>query len=151
MRSVNPANKSYCLQEICESNFHKLLRLAPDLFEIEKGATALVKGNPLLHLTILDRGPYTLTVELTHSFEHEEDDFSEPAVKIRVYIDAKSVEVLRDHFRPQVSDLLRHTKNHRLVLDYKWSINYFLEKWLNHCLQKGYRFSTKRDVAYEMI
>ncbi len=151
MLSLNPVNKSYCLQEVCESNFRRLLKLAPELLAIERDAIALVDGNPVLHLKILDRGPYTLTVELTHSFEHEQDGFSEPAVKLRVYIDAKSVEVLRDHYRPQASDIFRHTGNHRVVLDYKWSINYFLEKWLKHCLLKGYCFCTNPDVAYETV
>jgi len=116
---------------------------------MDTSATAMACGNPELYLKILDRNPYTLTVELTHCFDSDTDDLLEPAVKIRIYTDTKSAEVLRDHNRPLVSHALRHTTNEHKILDYKWSINYFLEKWLNHCLQLGYCFSTTEAVKYE--
>ena len=151
MQSLNPVNKSYCLQEVCESNFTKLLRLAPNLYQIDKSAIAMAGSNPELYLKILERNPYTLTLELTHCFDNDSDDLLEPAVKIRVYTDAKSAEVLRDHNHPHVSNALRHTTNDRKILDYKWSINYFLEKWLNHCLQLGYCFNTAETVKYVTV
>ncbi len=151
MQSLNPVNKSYCLQEICESNFNKLLRLAPNLYHIDKSAIAMAGGKPELYLKILERNPYTLTLELTHCFDNGSDNHLEPAVKIRVYTDAKSAEVLRDHKHPHVSHALRHITNDRKILDYKWSINYFLEKWLNHCLHLGYCFNTAESVKYVTV
>lgn len=118
---------------------------------MDKSVIAMASGNPELYLKILDRNPYTLTLELTHCFNNDSDDPLEPAVKIRVYTDAKSAEVLRDRNRPQVTHALRHSTNDRKILDYKWSINYFLEKWLNHCLQLGYCFNTAESVKYGTV
>ncbi|MGH8550445.1 MAG: hypothetical protein ACRERU_17960, partial [Methylococcales bacterium] len=60
---LNPVNKSRILQTLCESNFHKLFRLAPDLSRIKTLATAEASGRPKLYIRILERNPYTLTLE----------------------------------------------------------------------------------------
>ncbi len=138
--SLNPINKSCILQILCESNFHKLFRLAPDLLRIQCCATAKTSGRPTLYIRILERNPYTLTIELTHRFASETDGRGEPGVRIRVYLDAKSAEVLRDSSRPLISHVLQKNPAPEIVLDYKWTINYFLERWLDHCIEQGYRF-----------
>lgn len=138
--SLNPINKSRILQTICESNFHKLFRLAPDLLGIRSSAIASAGDRPALYIRILERHPYTVTMELTHHFEANRDEAGEPAVKIRLYLDAKSAEVLRDTWRPLVDHVFQKNPAPEIVLDYKWTINYFLERWLDHCIEQGYRF-----------
>lgn len=140
MRVLNPVNKSYCLHKVCESNFHKLLRLAPDLIQIDQTVVAQVNGNPALHLRVLERNRYTLTMELTHYFSHDVRVLFEPAVRIRVYLDAQSAEVLVDQKLRETPYTQNRKPDPRAILDFKWSINYFLEKWLNHCLNTGYCF-----------
>ncbi|MGH8551712.1 MAG: DUF1249 domain-containing protein, partial [Methylococcales bacterium] len=93
---------------------------------------------PELYIRILERRPYTLTMELTHRFESETDAKSEPAVKIRVYLDAKLAEVLGDCGRS-----LKRNQASEIVLEFKWTINYFLERWLDHCIERGYRFENR--------
>ena len=83
-----------------------------------------------------------MTLLLSHYFDVESEYFLEPAVKIRIYLDARLVEVLRDHVRPDVCKAIKDPGQIRDIMDYKWSLNYFLEKWLNHCLQTDYRFRT---------
>ncbi|MGR9108835.1 MAG: DUF1249 domain-containing protein [Gammaproteobacteria bacterium] len=138
--NLNPVNKSRLLHGLCENNFHKLFRLAPDLLRIRHGAAAQACGRPALHIRILERQPYTLTLELTHHFESEPETRTEPAVKIRVYLDAKSAEVLREPPHHPYESVLKKNPDPKIVLDYKWTINYFLEKWLDHCIDQGYRF-----------
>ncbi|NTV79110.1 MAG: DUF1249 domain-containing protein, partial [Clostridiales bacterium] len=29
------------------------------------------------------------------------------------------------------------------IMDYKWRLNYFLSKWLDHCLQADYQFQNQ--------
>ena len=68
------------------------------------------------------------------------------------YLDAESAEVLADHNRPHIAHALKRTERVEEIMDYKWSLNYFLEKWLNHCLRLGYRFehgSSQTPVAIE--
>lgn len=147
--SLNPINKSCILQTLCETNFHRLFRLAPDLLRIKTTATAQASGNPTLYIRILERNRYTLTLELTHRFEFENEGRVEPAVKIRVYLDAKSAEVLRDTSRALVRHALQNNPAPEIVLEYKWTVNYFLERWLDHCIEQGYRFD--RSEATEQV
>ncbi len=140
MSIFQPAEKSFWLQKVCESNYEKLANLIPDLARIDEAAVARVNGKPSLHLRLLERSPYTLVLELTHDFAR----LDEPAVKIRVSLDAKTAEALSDHCRPFVLDAVKDRSSAKSVLDYKWSLNYFLARWLDHCLQSDYRFETAR-------
>ncbi len=143
MSQVNPVNKSFCLEQICESNYHKFLRLIPDLYQIKTSAIGQFPNKPSLHLKIIERSAYTLTVQLTHCFMGTPDELIEPAVKIRLYLDAKLAEVLRDHSRIDVFKAISDTGQSKKIMDYKWSLNYFLSKWLDYCLQTDYRFKAE--------
>ena len=140
MSFLNASNKSYWLSRLCEANYAKILALIPDLPRIERSVTATVVGKPSLHIRVLERCPYTLTLELTHSFSEGFESLFEPAVHLRVYLDARAVEVLSDHDRPSIAFALERYPQPRQVLDYKWTLNYFLSRWLDHCAQSRYRF-----------
>jgi uncharacterized protein YqiB (DUF1249 family) len=141
MSVLNPVNKSFWLANLCEANYRKLNQLIPDLALISSVAAAQAEGKPALLVRLIERAPYTLTVELTHRFNWGFESSLEPAVRIRVYLDAGAAEVLSDHERPVVLEALRHEPNLRGVMDYKWSLNYFLSQWLDHCLKSRYRFT----------
>ncbi len=141
MHILQLQEKSYWLAKLCEANYQRLLRLIPDLNVMEECAIAFADGKPSLHLEMLEQSPYTLTLELSHCFGTEFDALSEPAVKIRVYLDARAAEVLSDHARPKVHEALKPEVKAREVMDYKWSLNYFLSRWLDHCLACNYRFN----------
>ncbi len=149
---LEPQEKSYWLAKICEANYERLLRLFPDLAGMDAGAVADADGKPSLHLELLEQSPYTLTLELSHCFSKGFEALLEPAVKIRVYLDARAAEVLSDHARPRVHEALKPEIKSREVMDYKWSLNYFLTRWLDHCLASNYRFSaarTEREIHEE--
>jgi uncharacterized protein YqiB (DUF1249 family) len=141
MSLVHPVNTSLCLEKLCESNFQKLFSLIPDLCSFQHKATGETINKPALHLRIIDRTNHTLTVELTHRFDKNLEDFKlEPAIKIRVYLDANLAEVLKDHQRPIVSTIYKDPRQSVEIMNYKWRLNYFLQKWLDHCLQTNYQF-----------
>jgi len=140
MSALEPVNKSYWLARLCEANYLRLLTLIPHLGGLAPGMSACAEGTPALYLRLLERSPYTLTLELTHSFTWEFGALLEPAVRVRVYLDARAAEVLSDHDRPYVLDALRHDPSARKIMDYKWSLNYFLAQWLDHCIASEYRF-----------
>jgi hypothetical protein len=147
MSFVNPVNKSFCLEQICESNYHKLLKLIPDLLTFKDKAIGLAPNNTTLHITVIESTPYTMTVELSHCFIRNPDEFIEPAVKIRIYLDAQLAEVLSDHVRASVAQVFKNRGLSREIMNYKWRLNYFLQKWLDHCLKKDYQFSKMEDYA----
>ena len=140
MSRVHPVNTSECLEKLCESNFQKLFWLIPELSSFENEATGKAANKPSLHLTIIERTKHTITAELSHSFKRNLDEVMEPAVKIRVYLDANLAEVLRDHERPIVSTIYKDPVQSVEIMNYKWRLNYFLQKWLDHCLKAGYKF-----------
>ena len=148
MSYINPVNKSFCLEQLCESNYQKLLKLIPDLLMFKETAIGLAPNNTSLHVAVIESTPYTRTVELSHCFNKNPDEFMEPAVKIRLYLDAQLAEVLSDHVRASVAHVFKDPGSSRDIMNYKWRLNYFLQKWLDHCLKKDYQFSdTPRYVA----
>lgn len=147
MSLINPVNKSYCLEQICESNYQKLLKLIPDLLNLKEKATGHAPHNTTLHITVIASTPYTMTVELSHCFIKNLDEFIEPAVKIRIYQDAQLAEVLSDHVRASVAEVFNNPGLSREIMNYKWRLNYFLQKWLDHCLKKDYQFSKTAEYA----
>lgn len=146
MSLLHPVNTSLCLEKLCESNFQKLLRLIPDLSGFEKAAIGKTTAHPALYLDIIDRSPYTLTIELSHCFSEASDSLMQPAVKIRVYLDVQLAEVIRDNDRPAVDRIYPNAGRFIEIQDYKWRLNYFLQKWLDHCLKNQYRFSSAEGV-----
>ena len=144
MSFLEPQEKSYWLAKLCEANYDRLLRLIPSLHGVAESSVAIADGKPSLHLELLEHSPYTVTLELSHSFSKGFDALLEPAVKIRVYFDARAAEVLSDHARPVVHEVLRSERKAREVMDYKWTLNYFLSRWLDHCLACNYRFGAAR-------
>ena len=143
MVHINPVNKASCLEWICESNYRKLLKLIPDLLSLNKTVVGKALKKPDLQLEIIERSPHTLTIQLSHCFNQAPDDLMTPDVKVRVYLDAQLAEVLRDCVRSNVSRVFKDPGQTTEILDYKWRLNYFLEKWLDHCLQINYQFQTK--------
>jgi uncharacterized protein YqiB (DUF1249 family) len=147
MQTLNPINKSFNLQGLCESNFRKLFQLVPHLLNIEYEATSQANGRPALLVRIVDRSRYTVTLVLTHHFALEREANKEPELRIRVYLDARSAEVIcRSTPLNHSAGRVDHRPSPEIVLDHKWTVNYFLEKWLNHCLEQGYFFGRSKNV-----
>lgn len=142
MSLLEPSNKAYWLARLCESNYDKIRGLIPCFKQIGDTATAIVEGKPALHIRVLERGPYTLTLELTHSFSEGFELLFEPALRLRVYLDARAVEVLSDNDRPCLVRAMEANPKPRQVLDYKWQLNYFLSRWLDHCAESRFCFAS---------
>lgn len=142
MSQLNPVNKSFCLEQVCAANYQKLLRLIPNLLDFRHGATGFAESNSTLHLEILERSPYTVTILLSYSFKKNLEEFLEPAVTIRIYLDLQLAEVISDHARAAVAQVYRNPGLSLEIMNYKWRLNYFLQKWLDHCLNKNYHFNS---------
>ncbi|NOQ81670.1 MAG: DUF1249 domain-containing protein [Methylophaga sp.] len=150
MFKVAPLNKSFCLQAVCEGNYKKIVRLIPDLRYLSGSAQGLSQGKPMLHVQVLEQTPYTKTIQLSHFFTEDSNLLLEPAVKIRVYFDVCIAEVLRDYKRVEVANAITDISRSKDIMDYKWRLNYFLEKWLDHCLKTDYIFvSDTQELAAE--
>lgn len=141
MSQLNPVNKSFCLEQVCAANYQKLFSMIPNLLDYGNTAIGFAEGGSTLHLEVLERSPYTFTILLSHSFKKNHEEFLEPAVTIRLYLDLQLAEVISDHARAAVAKVYKNPGLSLEIMNYKWRLNYFLQKWLDHCLHKNYRFS----------
>lgn len=134
-----PVNKSYWLQRVCEGNYAMLRRLIPDMDGSPREDAQSGGEGTDLFIRLLERTPYTLTLEFSHRFGAASGDVLEPALRVRVFLDARIAEVLGDQERPPPP--ISRAAVPRALLDYKWQLNYFLQKWLEYCLSRDARIN----------
>lgn len=147
MSFLNPVNKAWCLEQLCESNYQKLFKLIPDLCDFNRQPAEVVLEQLSLQLRILEQSNHTLTIELSHCFPEACKETLMPAVKVRLYLDAHLAEVLCDHARPSVHQVFKDFSLGREIMHYKWRLNFFLQKWLDHCLTQGYQVNRLPAMA----
>ena len=149
MAFLNPVNKSWCLEQLCESNYRKIFKLIPELRTVNDKIIGLApKNQTCLYLQVVERGAYSMTIELSHHFDKEHDKQLLPALRIIIYLDAQLAEVLCDHARPSVNRVFKDFSFCQEIVNYKWRLNFFLEKWLDYCIAKNYRFP---DLPLEAV
>lgn len=123
------------LVALCEENYRLLLRLAPALREMRGDYLARCPGHADLQLTILEQGPYTTLVRLTHRFGDDRHP-AEPDAVLRVYHDAREVEAVTLRQSALPTEVLYEPPG----LCNKWRLNWFLGKWLGFCGTLDYHF-----------
>jgi len=119
LNRVRPLNKSLCLQTLCEENYLKLKSLVP-CFEQHS-------SNGLLKTTVVERAPFTYTLLLT--FGDSDKNSHASTIECRVYLDTQSVDVISIAGVPALTQQEKSAP--KSVLNHKWNINYFFEKWLS--------------------
>ena len=126
------------LMDLHENNYLRFKRLVADLDAIGDHAISVVPGCMDLHLQIVERSKFTTTVRMTYYFFENQRLIAEPDLKLRIYHDARLVEVLAGHLKHgrQRLDHLPAT-----AIKFKWRLNRFLYKWLGYCLYLGHEFS----------
>lgn len=140
----SPQPRSFAaLMEMYEANYIRLRRLCPDLSSIADETVSRVSGTLDLHLSILERTPYTTTVLLTYHFDGDcAGKRPNPNLIIRVYHDARQAEVLSRSCRREHRDVTVNSLPMDSALLCKWRLNRFLYKWLGYCQRQGHQFPT---------
>jgi uncharacterized protein YqiB (DUF1249 family) len=129
------------LMALYESNYSSLMQLAP---EPELPFDSAVSRSPLdreLHLRVLERSRYTVTLNLSYRFEEAGAVLAEPDVDIRIYRDVALAEALRAG--PHAHCAVLHDLDRELgpMLQGRWGRNLLLNKWLAYLLAQGHGFS----------
>jgi len=124
------------LLALCEENYRYLHSLVPQLRRLQGAHCSSRPDHQDLHLTILEQTPYTTLLRLTYRFSAAGDALSDPDVLLRVYHDARQVEV--EDLRQQ--NLPTHRLYEAPGLLNKWRLNLFVSKWLAFCLGQGHLF-----------
>ena len=126
------------LMALYESNYLRLLHLIPDLQTIDGCYRSRVAGDCDLHIDVLERCPYTVTLSLTYFFDSDEGRVADPDMRVRAYLDGQLAESMRVSGNHQHAELRRLFAEHTLELDARWRRNMVLNKWLEYLLDQGH-------------
>ena len=142
------------LMELYDSNYRRLMRLAPELHRMEDTAVSRLVGALDLHLTVIERCKYTTTIALTYCFPGDAGVVLEPNMRVRLYHDARLAEAVSDarRHRGRVSRCRRRRVPSEL--ERKWDQNRFLQRWLGYCQRQGHLFLCYREsstVSADMV
>jgi uncharacterized protein YqiB (DUF1249 family) len=127
---------------VCDANFLRLAKLFPDMrdsafaeFEVSPGEESV-----RVRLHVLERGPFTTIVGLTHLVGEtpiRNGETPEPTFKIRVYHDARSAEVIEYQRQTRFAAVYDYPNPRMRQRDEKAQVNLFLGEVLAHCLRFG--------------
>jgi uncharacterized protein YqiB (DUF1249 family) len=126
------------LMALYESNYLRLLRLVPELGRLDGCFRSRVAGDCDLHLEILERSRYTVTLSLTYHLETDDGLLIDPDMSIRAYFDGQLAEVLAIGKSQRHPALRRLVNEHREELDRRWRRNIVLNKWLDYLREQGH-------------
>lgn len=129
------------LIELYERNYRLLERLLPELdLPFDRAVSRSASDLPL-HLSVVERAPYTCELRLTYVFEEAGNARLQPDFWLRVYRDARVAEALHCGQR---LPWLAASENHpaaRAYLHDQWARNHMLAKWLDYLLDHGHGFA----------
>ncbi len=129
------------LMSLYESNYIRFGWLAGDLASLSGNYRSVVPGDCDLLLTVIDRSPYTTTLNLTYLLTDARAAQACPDMGVRLYHDARLAEAqewIAAHASAGTKNLRRRMERE---LDQRWARNVMLNKWLEYCVERGHRFS----------
>ena len=137
------------LVELCEHNYALLQRLMPELREMRGAYAAALPEHADLHLDVLEHSRYTSLIHLTYYFAHPKGRQPEPDATLRVYHDARELEVVELR---QANTVLSATPLYEEPgLANKWELNWFVNKWLAYCVAAGYEFGPPVQASVDGV
>jgi uncharacterized protein YqiB (DUF1249 family) len=134
-----------------EGNFLKLSGLTPMLpperLAVAARAVSTSPHDLDLHLAVDSATRYTLDLRLSYHFEEAAGWVADPDLRVRVYLDARMVEVLGWINAPRHDTLRQLMSDSSGELDRRWSKNIMFGKWLEYLHDMGHRFRSSAPVA----
>ena len=137
---------------LAEHNYIRLLDLIPNLDLLDGECVSDPDGQRLLWLRIVEQTPYSTLCDL-HEYSSGSDDVAELeagveaeveeiALTLRVYHDARVADLLSYRNRFGGSEVFDARVLQTPGLNKKRELNFFLWKWLGHCLARGHKLSS---------
>ncbi|MCU7907106.1 MAG: DUF1249 domain-containing protein [Candidatus Thiodiazotropha sp. (ex Epidulcina cf. delphinae)] len=133
--------------DLSEENYVLLMRLAPDLTQMQGNYQSSLDQEMDLYLEAVEQTPYTSLVHLTYYFSRAVGNYSDPDAMLRVYHDSRQIDVL--DLRQAILPLQRWGLHS--TLEQRWRINLFLSKWLHYCLAQGHSFMPNNQIVKEEL
>jgi uncharacterized protein YqiB (DUF1249 family) len=126
------------LMALYESNYLRLVHLIPELERLDGCFRSRVAGDCELHIDILERCRYTVTLSLTYQFETEDGRVADPDMTVRAYLDGQLAEAMSLSGHHRHAALRRLAREHKAELDARWKRNIVLNKWLDYLTDQGH-------------
>jgi uncharacterized protein YqiB (DUF1249 family) len=126
------------LMALYESNYLRLVHLIPELERLDGCFRSRVAGDCELHVDILERCRYTVTLSLTYLFETVEGKVADPDITVRAYLDGQLAEAMSLSGHHRHATLRQLAKEHKAELDARWKRNIVLNKWLDYLTDHGH-------------
>jgi len=137
-QTIVQPNSFVGLMSLYESNYLRLIRLIPEIERLDGCFRSRVAGDCDLHVEILERCRYTVTLSLTYRFATDEGDIANPDMIIRVYLDGDLAESMRIGSEQRHRHLLQLISSHKKELNTRWRRNIILNKWLEYLSDQGH-------------
>lgn len=125
------------LMDLCEENYYLLMKLAPDLKQMQGKYLSTRLPHIDLHLEIMEQSPYTSLIHLTYFFDQAQE--ADPDTVLRVYHDSRQMEVI--DLKQKSLPIIQSYDHPGLLM--KWKANIFISKWLSYCLHQGHIFEVQ--------
>ena len=133
---------------LAEHNYIRLLDLIPNLDLLDGECVSEREGQRSLWLRIIEQTPYSTLCDL-HEYSANDGDASwqdgsieEIALTLRVYHDARVADLLSYRNRFGGCEVFDAPVLQTPGLNKKRELNFFLWKWLGHCLAQGHKLSS---------
>jgi uncharacterized protein YqiB (DUF1249 family) len=126
------------LMAVYESNYLRLLRLIPEIARLDGCFRSRVAGDCDLHVEILERCRYTVTLSLTYHFETDDGLLIDPDMTVRAYLDGRLAEVMAIGTTQRHVTLRKLVKEQGRELSRRWRRNMVLNKWLDYLSEQGH-------------
>lgn len=127
------------LMSDCEINYHRLMRLLPEIDDLEEwrfGVDANTDKLKQVSIHVVERSKYTTTVAVAQ--ESLLDDWvPKPTLTVRLYHDAQMAEVLTFQRNRYIRQTYLYPNEKMFQPDEKAQLNVFLGEWLEFCLRSG--------------
>lgn len=134
------------LMTLYESNYIRLRQLVGPLDKLAGYLRSEVAREPPLSIEVLQRAPYTTNLRMTYWFERgEQGSIADPDLVLRLYHDARMVEVLSCRNGGRHRLLSRYPSSGRSAIQRRWTNNIMLYKWLEYCIDQRH-FDGQADV-----
>ena len=132
------------LMALYEGNYIKLNALIARLGQCSGHFMSYTVRDCDLQLIVEERTRYTCLLRLTYLFRVSGNMLADPDLCAKVYFDAKMCEV-RGWAKHHQHEVLRNLGyRYSSELNYRWSRNMMLSKWLDYLLDMGHAFPARQ-------
>ena len=136
------------MNTICDRNYKKLMKLAPDLWSLAQGDALKSQSSGLmdLHLDVLsvDEEARQMVIALSHYYQHPSGDMiPDPDMELRIDRSFGMVEALT--YQDSIGFQRVYLDDGRYYPKLRNKLNSFLGTWLRNCLSQGHKLLSSAD------